>query len=142
VTEDKAPKEVTCRGGLMATEVELPETVDHNPPGMNTYADLSDGNKDAIVNKVKQFNAFFLALNDEFDFRERFNVSAGALALFREEADKHLRDYLEDGIGYNKRLDEVASDADRLAEPLFFLPMIGTINHLLSKLASLNSVDQ
>jgi hypothetical protein len=146
VTEDKAPKEVTCRGGLMSKPEELLSDIRqikvvHNQ-GMHTYADLNEHSKDAIVQEVQRFNAFFLGLNEKIGFRDHFNVSAGALELFKNEANKHLRDYLEDGIGYNKRLDEVASDSEPLADPLFFLPMIGTINHLLSKLASLNSGSQ
>ncbi len=146
ITEDNAPKEVTCRGGLMCKPEELATDareirVVHNH-GFNTYADLNETSKAAIAKEVERFNRFFLGLNDQLAFREHFNVSADALNLFRDEVNKHLRDYLEDGIGYNRRLDEVAGDNEPLADPLFFLPLIGTISHLLRELATLNTDQQ
>lgn len=141
VTEDEAPKEVTCRGGLMSRPEELLRTdvreikVVQNP-GLSTYADLNDGSKGAIVDDVLRFNEFFLSLNDKIGFREHFNVSTESMKLLKEEINKHLRDYLEDGIEYIRRLDDVTVETEKLADPLFFLPMIGTINHLLSELAT------
>jgi hypothetical protein len=68
-------------------------------------------------------------------------VSAKSLEIFKVELNKHLRDYLEEGLEYNKKLDEIASDDKEVEETLFFYPLIGAINNLSNHLSQLTQVN-
>ena len=55
--------------------------------------------------------------------------------------NKHLRDFLEEGLEYNKKNDEVTADEKEIEETLFFYPLIGSINNLSSHLSELTPVN-
>ncbi|HMP31654.1 MAG TPA: hypothetical protein PKD85_18775 [Saprospiraceae bacterium] len=95
----------------------------------------------AITQYITSFNQFFIKLNTSIDFSDSFGVSAKSISIFKEEVDKHLRDYLFDGIGYLKKLDEVSSDEKEIEESLFFYPIIGAINNLETHLSQITPVN-
>lgn len=150
-TEKEMPKEVTCKGGLMSIAEDLEiETKDIKTvvtcledKGITklTYDQLTEQNKADITDYVRNFNAFFLNLNTKYNFNDYFNVSEGSLEIFKEELNKHLRDYLEEGLEYNRQLDEGSTADKELEETLFFYPIIGTINHLTSPLSKLTPIN-
>jgi hypothetical protein len=77
-----------------------------------------------------------------FNFRDSFGVSDKSLAIFTRDIDKHLRDYLFDGVENLKKLDDIISDEEALDESLFFYPIIGSIKNLLSNLSDLSPLNQ
>ena len=150
-TEKEMPKEVTCKGGLMSNTDDLSidtkeikatlTCVESKGIDKLTYDKLNDATKGDIANYVSDFNSFFLKLNSQYSFTDYFNVSENSLEIFKHELNKHLRDYLEEGLEYNKKLDEVAADEKEIEETLFFYPLIGAINNLSSHLSRLTPVN-
>jgi len=150
-TEKEMPKEVTCKGGLMSNTDDLAidtkdikatlTCVESKGIDKLTYDKLTDATKGDIANYVAGFNSFFLKLNSQYSFTDYFNVSEKSLEIFKDELNKHLRDYLEEGLEYNKKLDEVAADEKEVEETLFFYPLIGAINNLSSHLSELTPVN-
>lgn len=150
-TEKDMPKEVTCKGGLMLNPEDLAfdvrkikttlTCVEKNGIATLTYDRLDEDTKASIVNYVNDFNKFFLSLNQSFSFSDYFSVSEESLKIFKEEANKHLRDYLEEGLEYNKKLDNVGKDDKEIEESLFFYPLIGAINNLSSHLSQLTPIN-
>jgi hypothetical protein len=150
-TEKDMPKEVTCKGGLMLNPEDLSfdirkikailTCVEKNGIESLTYDGLDEGTKANIVAYVNDFNKFFLSLNKRFSFSDYFNASEVSLRIFKVEANKHLRDYLEEGLEYNKKLDNVGNGDKEIEESLFFYPLIGTINNLSSHLSQLTPIN-
>ncbi|MCB0536856.1 MAG: hypothetical protein KDE33_04940 [Bacteroidetes bacterium] len=150
-TEKEMPKEVTCKGGLMLNPEDLAfdvrkikttlTCVENKGIGSLTYDRLDEDTKANIITYVNDFNKFFLSLNQRFSFNDYFNVSEESLKIFKEEANKHLRDYLEEGLEYNKKLDNVGKDDKEIEESLFFYPLIGAINNLSSHLSHLTPIN-
>jgi hypothetical protein len=150
-TEKEMPKEVTCKGGLMSNTDDLAidtkeikatlTCVESKGIDKLTYDKLTDATKGDIANYVADFNSFFLKLNSQYSFTDYFNVSEKSLEIFKDELNKHLRDYLEEGLEYNKKLDEVAAEEKEVEETLFFYPLIGAINNLSNHLSELTPVN-
>jgi hypothetical protein len=150
-TEKTMPKELTCKGGLMSNASDLAFDIQSikctltclEKQGIDklTYDQLIDETKDKIIEHVKKFNTFIIKLNSQYSFSDFFNASEKSLEIFKLEINKHLRDYLEEGLEFNKKLDEGSSDDREIEETLFFHPLIGTINNLSEQLSSLNDVN-
>lgn len=152
VMEKDKPKEVTCKGGLLADTADLeiePKEIKTvltclEDQGINNlyYEELTDANKADIVKYVQAFNQFFVNLNRDFSFIDHFNVSPKSWGVFTEEVEKHLRDYLDHGILFNRKLDKiVGTDRTELEESLFFYPIIGSINQLTKVLPLLTPLN-
>jgi hypothetical protein len=148
-TEKEMPKEVTCKGGLMLNAEDLAidiRTIKATHTCLSgveklTYEQLDETAKAKIANYVGEFNKFFFNLNAQFSFADYFNVTAKSMEIFKEELSKHLRDYLEEGLEFNKKLDEIAIDDKEIEETLFFYPLIGAINNLSTHLSQLTQVN-
>jgi hypothetical protein len=150
-TEKEMPKEVTCKGGLMLDPEDLAfdvrdikstlTCVESKGIDKLTYDLLNEKTKVDIVSYVNKFNSFFLNLNNQFNFNDYFNVSEKSMEVFKEELNKHLRDYLEEGLEFNKKLDNVGTEDKELEETLFFYPLIGAINNLSSHLSQLTPIN-
>jgi hypothetical protein len=150
-TEKEMPKEVTCKGGLMLNPEDLSFNVSNIKTTLTcveskgieklTYDRLNENTKADIVSYVNDFNSFFIKLNTTFNFSDYFNVSEKSLEVFKAELNKHLRDYLEEGLEYNMKLDNVGTDDKELEESLFFYPLIGAVNNLSSHLSQLTPIN-
>jgi hypothetical protein len=142
------PKEVTCKGGLMVDAEDLSidfESIKSNFTCLSgvdklTYEMLTEPVKEDVAKYVSKFNEFFLGIHAQYSFTDHFNVSEKSWDLFKQELNKHLRDFLEEGLEYNKKLDEVSADDKVLEQTLFFYPLIGSINYLTSQLSQLTPV--
>lgn len=147
--EKEMPKEVTCKGGLMLNAQDLAidiSTIKATHSCLNgveklTYNQIDENVKVNIANYVVEFNNFFFKINTQFSFAEYFNVSAESIEIFKVESNKHLRDYLEEGLEFNKKLDEIATDNKEIEETLFFYPLIGAINNITSHLSQLSQIN-
>jgi len=149
-TEKDMPKEVTCKGGLMSNEQDLDielHKIKHTltcleEKGFDTlrYDQLDATVKQHVVDYIQEFNKFFLALNQKFSFIDHLNVSSASLDLFKRESAKHIRDYLEDGLAFNKKMDDVMAEDKELEESLFFYPLIGIVNNMITQLSRLSPI--
>jgi hypothetical protein len=148
-TEKEMPKEVTCKGGLMLNTEDLDIDI-RTIKATNTclkgvdklkYVQLDETAKSNISIFVKDFNNFFFNLNSQYSFTDYFNVTTKSIEIFKDELSKNLRGYLDEGLEFNKKLDEIDSDDKEIEETLFFYPIIGAINNLTSHLSQLSQVN-
>jgi len=143
------PKEVTSKGGLLLKPEDLNFEIreikkvltflkDSEEQSLH-YGDLDNDSKlkSKLIEQVKIFNKEFLEFNKEYNFGDFFDVSKSAITLFTEEIDKHISDYLHDGIDFSIKLDDNLNSDSEVEESLFFYPLTGSINSILSKLANL-----
>lgn len=149
-TEVSMPKEITCKGGLMVN----PEDLDIDIKSIKKvltcvsghetlqYSLLNDQNKSEIAESVLTFNTFFIQLHSKYNFTDYFNVSNKSLELYKSEMNKHIRDYLDQGLDYNSTMEEYAQQDGEIEESLFFYPLIGTINNLIGQLSQLSSINR
>ncbi len=111
--EKDIPKELTCKGGLMTN----PEDLDINIKKIKSvltgledesmtqlrYSDLTNDVQKQLTDYVADFNNVFLELNKKMSFSDNFGVSYDALEIFRHDMNRHLRDYLAEGLDYTKK---------------------------------------
>jgi hypothetical protein len=140
--EPTIPKEVTCKGGLMAPR----DLEEGNLPVVHTairgqefdpitYGDVQSQVAD-VVASIRDFNEFFVALNKSFNLTDNFNVSAEAWRAFVEELPKDVRGYVEQAV-----LQEVDEAGVMLNDPIsespFFFGLKGMIYSLANRLSEL-----
>lgn len=152
--ERDCPKQITCRGGVKlenqrldsnaSTEMQL--IVDMmRPRGVNamkycysmiqneslTMANLNDtGTREQLVQRVKEFNQFFIDLCDGVTLDE-FGVENKVFALFKSVLNENIDNYLIAGI--NSYLQGRYDDNTAIEDVPFFYPIIGIIRYNLLK---------
>lgn len=151
VREAVMSKETTCKGGLLVNssndleindvrEIKTIMTYEDSEAVLPlSYDQIDEKVKNNIINRVKIFNTLFLDLIKSPGFSEDFKVSPNSIRIFETEANRHLLEYLEDGILYNQKLDKDFADK-KVEETLFFLPLIGVIKNLSILLSDLTPV--
>lgn len=135
------PKEATCKGGLIPTQVydNEPETLvlcDSSGKLVSkkdTYASISESQKSEIISTVKDFFRFVLTdIPSEFNLDNYFGVDNVTLRIAKEESTKDLATYLDKGIELSIKesgnIDNVIEDA------ITFYPIKGVLQSLSSKI--------
>ncbi len=139
--ETESPKQITCRGGvkmlgdkdavaLSARDVNKLKFNYSMLPGTDlTLAGVKEmATRDAIVERVKEFNQFFIELCDA-DLRDDFGIERNVFKVFAEVVNDDLSNYLAAGI--NAFLNGRYEDGDIVEDVPFFYPIIGVIRHNL-----------
>ena len=135
------PKESTCKGGLIATEVydEEPENIvlcDSSGKIVNsddTYASINDVNKSEIVNSVKDFFRFVLTeIPSVFNLDNNFGVDNVTLKIAKEECAKDLETYLDKGIELS--ITESGNKDNPIEDAILFYPIKGVLQSISSKI--------
>jgi len=147
LAEKDIPKELTCKGGLMASiddinintaSLKWVYTGIDNPQYATLHYDgVTDEIKNLILDEVRVFNKTFKEIDKTFNYCNRFNIAANAMQVFYAKYEQNLGDYLMKGFAYNRALDDAMSGEMPIEETLFFYPLIGVINNLMSELARL-----
>jgi hypothetical protein len=153
VMERDVPKEVTCKGGLMAQpdeiEVRMKDLkmvytmLDEDPYTHLTYQEIGKEEvNEKLVNEVKKFNELFRQLDKPFSYAENFNVADASMDLFYKEYNKSIKDNLLRGKNHQQRADgqQIAPDKE-IEETLFFHPITGCIISMLNSLSNLSPVN-
>lgn len=135
------PKEITCKGGLKMSQIDIDST-----PGKQYYfgaAILDDDNNlirtealrqmskdlmNQVVSGYKEFIKFFFSLNKEFSFAQYFGIEDNGVfkrfeSVLTEFADQDFSTVLEE------RLKDF-EDSDGFEDSLFFYPLTGGIFRL------------
>ena len=153
IKQEQSPKEITCKGGLLAgsKEQDLPVRFwigrsDQGPEGVvdtgnfinvPKYKDI-EMHKDAIIDSVKDF---YNILDNYFDNRRTdnlFGISREAYVVFKQLREDELGHFFVKGIDVKIR--EEGNDADLpLSETVFFYPLIGVLNKLSYQLSETNN---
>jgi flagellar capping protein FliD len=106
------------------------------------YKQLNNDILSSIEAYVEKFNAYFIDLNARFNYTDYFNVSPASFDIFKNEINKHLRGYMEEGLEFNKKMDGISTDDKEIEETLFFYPLIGAISNLITPLSQLSPINK
>ena len=146
--EDKCPKQITCRGGIKLENKRLEGQADvarYNATSVKrmryccsmlgddelTMAQVESIDvRDRLVEKVKEFNNFFVELCDA-TIKDEFGIENNVLRLFESVLSDNLANYLTAGI--NTFLKGRYNATDVVEDVPFFYPIIGVIRHNLLK---------
>jgi hypothetical protein len=144
VLEPEIPKEVTCKGGLLAPQ-ELDE-VSHSSiyttvPGRE-FEQLSYGDVEAhipdVVQAIESFNEYFISLNKTFNMSDYFNVHPRAWKAFVSELPRDITNYVEQALQQER--DESGVEAtEQIAESPFFYGLKGTLYKMTNELSQLQN---
>lgn len=143
------PKEVTCKGGLakpikqsyedISTTKIVYKSVNDGKlefVGKEKYADINDAYLNKVVDEVKTFINFVFELNNDFSFKNNFDSAEPSMNIAKEECMRDLLTYTKNGLENKKK--EV-SDNDVIEETLFFYPLSGMLNALISAIYKKNN---
>lgn len=143
------PKEVTCKGGLAKPIKQSYEDVSTTKivyksvndgklefVGKEKYADINDAYLNKVVDEVKTFINFVFELNNDFSFKNNFDSAEPSMNIAKEECMRDLLTYTKNGLENKKK--EV-SDNDVIEETLFFYPLSGMLNALISAIYKKNN---
>lgn len=146
--DNERPKEATANGGLEATieqATAAPELVvlmgtdDQKFVQKETFAEISDVQKKAIVQNVIDFINFIPTLNENNVFGDAYSLDVSILNNVLDICKKDLDSYLTLGLEKVKRLLlEDATKTDLITESLFFYPIVGMLNNLTKELYELD----
>ena len=136
------PKEVTCKGGLsnpiyqeyedMASMKMVYKTVNSNGASFvngDTYASIDGTYIQKTVDEARKFINFVLDLNQEFSYKNNFDASETSLEIARNECLRDLTTFTKNGLDIKR---QEVSDNDVIEETMFFYPLNGMLNALIS----------
>jgi len=140
INQYKAPKEITCKGGLLFNEkdkiniesirkvvIGTKQDLEHIPQ----YSEIDEAILNSIVEEAQSFIEMFFSIHNDYSFTDYFSVNG---SILKEGKDKlmnkvELKEFLVQGINYKKR--ELNDDEDlTIEETLFFYPLVGIMNEL------------
>lgn len=155
--QHQAPKEATCKGGLMrfrmsstendcepvcwlgdkpaddeSTEYIISNKMTAPPQSKLKYNQLTDELKKAIVDEYFDYLDHLKKWNETLNFANLFGVRNDKMNKYLEVLRKDASGFLDRGL--NKRL-EMAGSEDNIGETLFFYPLIGAIYQLTREIA-------
>ena len=143
------PKEVTCKGGLsnptkqeyddvssMRMVYKAVQDTGSSFVSTETYRSINEQYVNKVVESVKSFVQFVLELNDDFSFKNNFDSADSSLDVARKECMRDLATFTKNGL--EKKKMEV-SDNDVIEETLFFYPLNGMLNALISAIYKKNN---
>lgn len=145
IIQSDYPKEATCKGGIDALQ---------NPRGDNfTISEISmidfKGKKDIseikisdalsikdkVVDDVKKFYNFFFKLNEQFSFKDNFDINLAVMEKVQRICYTDIETFYEKGLESRRRQQADFSDADAsINDCLMFIPLIETLNTLAQEL--------
>lgn len=143
------PKEVTCKGGLsnpikqeyeeVASAKIVYKAVQKSVDAFvsqETYSLVDDNYIKDAVEEVKSFILFVFDLNKVFSFKNNFDSAEFSLRIAEDECLRDLVTYTKNGLERKKK--EV-SESDVIEETLFFYPLNGMLNALISAIYNKNN---
>lgn len=143
------PKEVTCKGGLsnpiyqeyenMTSMKMVYKTVHDNGTAFvngDTYAEIDDAYINRTVDEVKSFVNFVFDLNREFSYKNNFDSSEASLEIAKRECMRDLATFTKNGLEIKR---QEVSDNDVIEETMFFYPLNGMLNALISAIYKKNN---
>ena len=143
------PKEVTCKGGLsnpiyqeyeaMASMKMVYKAVQGNGTAFvdgDTYASINDAYIQKTVDEAKSFVNFVVDLNREFSYKNNFDSSEVSLEIAKSECLRDLVTFTKNGLDIKR---QEVSDNDVIEETMFFYPLRGMLNALISAIYKKNN---
>ena len=143
------PKEVTCKGGLSnpiyqeyedmtSMKMVYKAVQDGGDAFVNgdTYATIDENYINRTVDEVKNFVNFVVDLNREFSYKNNFDSSEDSLEIAKSECLRDLVTFTKNGLDIKR---QEVSDNDVIEETMFFYPLNGMLNALISAIFKKNN---
>jgi len=143
------PKEVTCKGGLsnptyqeyeqMASMKMVYKAVQGNEDAFvngETYKSIDEAYIQKTVEEAKTFINFVFDMNREFSYKNNFDSSEASLMIAKNECLRDLATYTKNGLEVKR---QEVSDNDVIEETMFFYPINGMLNALISAIYKKNN---
>ena len=143
------PKEVTCKGGLanptyqeyenMAQMRMVYKAVQLNGEAFvngDTYASIDDAYIRRTVEEAKSFVKFVFDLNQKYSYKNNFDSSEISLEIAKKECFRDLETFTKNGLKIKR---QEVSDNDVIEETMFFYPLNGMLNALISAIYKKNN---
>ena len=143
------PKEVTCKGGLsnpvyqeyedMASMKMVYKAVQDGGDAFvnrDTYATIDESYIQRTVDEVKNFVNFVVDLNREFSYKNNFDSAEDSLEIAKSECLRDLVTFTKNGLDIKR---QEVSDNDVIEETMFFYPLNGILNALISAIYRKNN---
>lgn len=138
LSDDAAPKEATCKGGLMTDGniddrgkcVVLKATGEGFADTMAEYDSITAAYESDVVKEVSKFFDFILKdMNKAFNFSQNFQMSQSSLDLAKEVCGQNLDTYLAKALGEHRE-----RKGEQIEETAFFYPIKGALYELTYKI--------
>lgn len=138
---DSSPKEATCKGGLIDADIDeeemetliLKDSFGNLSKAEDTYASITEIDKEAIVDSVKGFFNFTLnEIPSVFKLYDYFGVDINSIKIAKEECTKDLKTFLDKGIELS--ILESGNRDNQIEEALSFYPIKGVLQALSTRL--------
>lgn len=135
------PKEATCKGGLIdvGANIVSPEMIVLRDSSGNladandTYASISDVDKDEIIKSVKDFFEFALTkIPSVFHLDKNFGVDNVSMQIAKKECMIDLYTYLDKGIAL--AIEESGDKSNPIEEAITFYPIKGVLQAISDKI--------
>ena len=146
---EKNPKEVTCKGGLsnpvyqeyedMTSMKMVFKTVQDDGTAFvngDTYASVNEAYINRTVDEVKKFVNFVMDLNRDFSYKNNFDAAESSIEIAKCECFRDLATFTKNGLDIKR---QEVSDNDVIEETLFFYPLNGMLNALISAIYKKNN---
>lgn len=146
---EKNPKEVTCKGGLsnpiyqeyedMASMKMVYKAVQIDGNAFvkgDTYGSIDEAYIQRTVDEAKNFVNFVIDLNREFSYKNNFDSSESSLEIAKSECIRDLATFTKNGLDIKR---QEVSDNDVIEETMFFYPLNGMLNALISAIYKKNN---
>lgn len=143
------PKEVTCKGGLsnpiyqeyedMASMKMVYKAVQLDGKAFvngDTYGSIDEDYIQKTVDEAKNFVKFVFDLNREFSYKNNFDSSEASLEIAKSECLRDLATFAKNGLDIKR---QEVSDNDIIEETMFFYPLNGMLNALISAIYKKNN---
>ncbi len=138
LSDDSAPKEATCKGGLMTDgniddrgkTVILKATGDSFADSKEEYESITSAYEHDIAEEVSRFFDFILIdMNKAFNFSKKFQMSQKSLDLAKEMCKQNLDTYLTKALDVHRE-----RKGEQIEETAFFYPVKGALYALTDKI--------
>lgn len=146
---ERNPKEVTSKGGLsnpiyqeyedMASMKMVYKAVQLDGSAFvngETYASIDDTYIQRTVDEAKKFVKFVFDLNREFSYKNNFDSAEASLEIAKIECLRDLVTFTKNGLDIKR---QEVSDNDVIEETMFFYPLNGMLNALISAIYKKNN---
>ena len=138
LSDGSAPKEATCKGGLMTDGniddrgkcVILKATGDGFADSAKEYGAITNAYEDDVVDEVSRFFDFiFVDMNKAFNFSNNFQMSQKSLDLAKDVCKQNLDTYLAKALDAHRE-----RKGEQIEETAFFYPVKGALYALTDKI--------
>ncbi len=139
--EIEFPKEVTCKGALLADKIDVDQEkikevlVGTKEPKLARatkirYSDIDQTIKNGVLEEVKDFFKLIFEIDsNDFSFSKKFDANPADTDKYKDIVKRDLEDKLNNGLK-EKEKDLFGNRNAELEETLFFYPLVGVLNNL------------